>query len=163
MGCQFMLPLHSAPFSAKSDCCTYHSEFAGCSEVFDLGRKKPAVQTGGQKNIKRKLEPEYASNIKTAAGSQIRSWNGVASELWKRKRVSKGVRTCILDKRIDGCEVRVIESIQRSKAEFERCPLVELDLLGHACIEEVKEEHRGRYCVAHCRKVSQKLSRRHRC
>jgi len=48
MDCQFMPLLHSAPFSVKADYCTYHSEFAGCSEVFDLARKKPAVQTGGQ-------------------------------------------------------------------------------------------------------------------
>jgi hypothetical protein len=79
-----------------------------------IGQKKARRTNRRAMNVKGKLEPKYASNIKTAAGSQIRSRNGVAGELWKRKRVSKGVRAGILDKRIDGCKVRVIESIQRS-------------------------------------------------
>jgi hypothetical protein len=106
---------------------------------FLIGRKKARrIQPAGKGTTKRKLEPEHASHIKTAACSQIRSWNGVAGELWQRKRVSKGVRTGILHKRINGCEVRVIESIQCGKAELERCPLIALDLFGHAGIEEVK-------------------------
>lgn len=86
-------------------------------EVFACAEKSPPYKIGGQRNVKkRKLEPEYASDIKTAAGSQVRSWNGGAGELWKRKRVPKRVGTGILYKRIDACEVRVIESVQRSKA-----------------------------------------------
>jgi hypothetical protein len=131
------MPLPPAHFRPRPIAARIIANLLGVPK-FLIGQKKPAVQNRRARNVKGKLEPEYASNIKTAAGSQIRSWNGVTGELWKRKCVSKGVRTGILDERIDGCEVRVVESIQRSKAELERCPLVELDLLGHARIEEVK-------------------------
>jgi hypothetical protein len=84
-------------------------------------------------NIKGKLEPEYASNIKTAAGSQVRSRNGVTGELWKRKSVSKAASACRFNAWIHGCEVCMIECIQCSEAKLEGCPLIEalLDARPH--------------------------------
>ena len=84
------------------------------------------------------LEPESASDIKTSAGGQVRSGNRVAGELRKRESVSKKPGSGILDERVNGCEIGVVECVQRREAEFERSPLVKLNALGHAGIQIVK-------------------------
>lgn len=40
------------------------------TEVFDWTKKPADIKTGGPGNVREKLEPEYSSNIKAAAGSQ---------------------------------------------------------------------------------------------
>jgi hypothetical protein len=64
------MPLSLPHFSAKADCCTHDSEFAGCSEVFDWTEKARRIKPAG-KERQRKLEPEGAAEIKTTAGSYV--------------------------------------------------------------------------------------------
>jgi hypothetical protein len=100
--------------------------------------KKPASELAGCNETLNQLEPEHATEVEAAAGCQVRSGDRIAGQLRNSKCASKVTSACAFDVRINGCEVSVIEGIQCAEAEFERCPLIELDAFGHTSVQVIK-------------------------
>lgn len=107
----------------------------------EFARKSPPANWRAMGKTQQ-LEPERATEVEPAAGSQVGTRYRVACELRQRKRVSEYRVTCGLNDRGDSCKVGMIEGVQRCEAELKRCAFIELHHLGDARVEVVER------CVA---------------